>query len=48
MEKSTEIPQSMRPWVAPEIRELDIRASAQFPNRGADVGGNPTIDCQLS
>lgn len=35
-------------WVEPEIRELDIRETFQFPGRGADVGGNPTIDCQRS
>ena len=41
-------PAVQRPWIAPEIRELDVRASAQLPARGADVGGNPSIDCQRS
>lgn len=35
-------------WIEPEIRELDIRETFAFPGRGADVGGNPTIDCQRS
>ena len=35
-------------WIEPEVRELDVRDTFALPNRGADVGGNPTIDCQRS
>lgn len=35
-------------WVEPEINELDVMETFAFPNRGADVGGNPYIDCQRS
>jgi hypothetical protein len=35
-------------WVRPEIQQLDVRETSQFPNRGADVPGNPSIDCQRS
>ncbi|HEX4847419.1 MAG TPA: hypothetical protein VFV30_04700 [Novosphingobium sp.] len=35
-------------WMEPEIRELDIRETFAFPGRGADIGGNPSIDCQRS
>lgn len=35
-------------WVEPEIRELDVRETSASPGRGADVGGNPGIDSQLS
>ena len=35
-------------WVEPEILELDVRETFQFPNLGADVGGNPAPDCQRS
>lgn len=35
-------------WVEPEIRELDVRDTFALPNRGADIGGNPTPDCQRS
>lgn len=35
-------------WVEPEIRELDVVETFAFPGVGADVGGNPTPDCQLS
>jgi hypothetical protein len=37
-----------RPWVEPEIRELDVRETSAFPGTGADAGGNPTPDCQRS
>ena len=40
--------EARRPWIAPAIVELDVRETAQFPNRGADPGGNPGIDCQRS
>lgn len=36
------------PWVEPEIRDLDVRETNAFPNLGADVGGNPSPDCQRS
>lgn len=35
-------------WVEPEIRILDIAETYARPGRGADVGGNAFIDCQLS
>lgn len=35
-------------WIEPSIRELDVQETNAFPNRGADVGGNPAIDCQRS
>ena len=35
-------------WVDPEIRELNVRETFAFPGVGADVGGNPGPDCQLS
>jgi hypothetical protein len=37
-----------RTWVEPEIRELDVRETSALPGAGADVGGNPTPDCQRS
>lgn len=38
----------LKAWVAPDIRELDVGDSAAFPTFGADVGGNPRVDCQKS
>ncbi|WP_156359449.1 hypothetical protein [Sphingomonas sp. Leaf242] len=35
-------------WIAPEIRELDVRETALSPGVGNDVGGNPSPDCQKS
>ncbi|WP_156364436.1 MULTISPECIES: hypothetical protein [unclassified Sphingomonas] len=35
-------------WIAPEIRELDVRETALSPGLGNDVGGNPSPDCQRS
>jgi hypothetical protein len=35
-------------WVEPTVRELDVRETNAFPRRGADIGGNPAIDCQRS
>lgn len=35
-------------WVAPEIRELDVRETSNRPGVGADVPGNPSPDCQRS
>jgi hypothetical protein len=37
-----------RPWVQPEIRELNVQETYALPRRGADIGGNPFIDCQFS
>lgn len=44
----TEQKRDRKTWIQPEIRELDIRETFAFIGRGADVGGNPTIDCQRS
>jgi hypothetical protein len=35
-------------WIEPEVRELNVRETFAFPGTGADVGGNPFPDCQLS
>ncbi len=35
-------------WIEPEIAELEIDETNAFPNLGADIGGNPAIDCQRS
>lgn len=35
-------------WVEPEIRELDVLDTFALPHLGADVGGNPSPDCQRS
>ena len=35
-------------WVEPELRELDVRETSALPGAGADTGGNPAIDSQLS
>lgn len=35
-------------WVDPEIRELDVRETFALPRLGADIGGNPSPDCQRS
>lgn len=40
--------EARRPWIMPEIRELDVRETSAFPNRGSDPGGNPYVDCQRS
>lgn len=44
----TDLNNSKKKWVEPEIRELDVLETFAFPNRGADVGGNPDADCQRS
>ena len=36
------------PWVEPEIRELNVLDTFAFIGVGADVGGNPSPDCQRS
>ncbi len=43
-----ETKQARRPWIMPEMRELEVRETAALPNRGADAGGNPFVDCQRS
>ena len=35
-------------WVDPSIERIDITRADAFIGRGADEGGNPTIDCQRS
>ena len=40
--------EARRPWIVPEIRELDVRETSALPNRGTDPGGNPYADCQRS
>lgn len=35
-------------WVEPEVIELNVNDTFAFPGRGADVGGNPFVDCQRS
>jgi hypothetical protein len=40
--------EARRPWIAPEILELDVRETSNFPQRGADLLGNPYVDCQRS
>ncbi|MBN8502045.1 MAG: hypothetical protein J0M19_12950 [Sphingomonadales bacterium] len=37
-----------RVWINPEIVELELNETNAFIGRGADVGGNPSIDCQRS
>ena len=37
-----------RPWIVPAICELDVRETSALQGRGADVGGNPVVDCQKS
>ena len=46
--QSTGTETTKRPWVDPEVVELDVRESHAFPGLGADVGGNPSPDCQRS
>ena len=35
-------------WIEPEIQELDVLETFARPTRGADVRGNPYVDCQRS
>lgn len=37
-----------KPWIEPEVSELSVAETSAFIGRGADVPGNPSIDCQLS
>ncbi|MDL2352453.1 MAG: hypothetical protein QFC78_06365 [Pseudomonadota bacterium] len=39
---------SKQTWVDPEIRELDVLETFALQHLGADVGGNPSPDCQRS
>ena len=39
---------SLTEWIEPEIQELDVLETYNLPRRGADVRGNPYIDCQRS
>ena len=48
MVSNTKIGDCQIPWMEPEILELDVRETFQFPNLGADIGGNPYPDCQRS
>jgi hypothetical protein len=40
--------QPLEIWEEPCIEELDIQETNALPRRGADIGGNPAIDCQFS
>lgn len=35
-------------WIEPEISELSVEETFAQPGRGADLGGNPFVDCQQS
>jgi hypothetical protein len=35
-------------WVEPVVRQLDVSETNALPRRGADIGGNPAVDCQFS
>jgi hypothetical protein len=48
VEKQVKIDQARNEWVEPEVRELDVRETFALPRRGADIGGNPAVDCQFS
>jgi hypothetical protein len=48
MKEQIQAEQDRQKWVEPEIRELDIRETFALPRRGADIGGNPFVDCQFS
>jgi hypothetical protein len=48
MTERTMQPTPRKPWMEPEIRELDVRETALSPGVGNDVGGNPSPDCQRS
>lgn len=48
MNRDHNVSTDRKEWVEPEIRELDVRDTFAFPRRGADVGGNPYVDCQRS
>ncbi len=45
---ATQLPNSRKAWIDPAINELEVEETHAFIGRGADVGGNPTIDCQRS
>ena len=46
--EATSSKQGKLAWIEPEVTELDVVETQALPNRGADVGGNPYIDCQRS
>lgn len=48
MANAADMDKPKQEWVEPEIRKLDVKETFAFPNLGADVGGNPTPDCQRS
>jgi len=48
MTEQTMPPIPRKPWMEPEIRELDVRETSLSPGLGNDVGGNPSPDCQRS
>lgn len=48
MTEKTSSSGSMRAWVEPEIRELNVLETFQLPHVGADIAGNPSPDCQRS
>ena len=48
MTEQTMLPIPRKPWMEPEIRELDVRETSLSPGLGNDVGGNPSPDCQRS
>lgn len=47
IEQNTQ-PHQRKPWVTPEIRELDVRETSAAIGMGNDAGGNPFPDCQRS
>ncbi len=48
MTEQTMPPIPRKPWMEPEIRELDVRETSLSPGVGNDAGGNPSPDCQRS
>jgi hypothetical protein len=43
-----EAPVVRKPWVEPEVRQLDVQETAALPGTGQDIGGNAAPDCQRS
>lgn len=48
MTKPVSAKDERKAWIEPEVSELSVAETSAFIGRGADVGGNPTIDCQRS
>jgi len=48
MESLGSLDKPKQSWVEPKIRELAVQETFALPGVGADVGGNPDPDCQLS